>query len=372
MEQVPNRNAPAYGLESNSQVESPSDWSSPPSAVLEPCESSTLNIRSSLQSLSFKDKELPESEIQEQLLDLYFTYIHPWCPILHKHTILDKMVNKYCDEEDYIILHAIVATTMRFLTDSIPDEDKGKYRELSKEKVLLYGHSHSSVKVLQALVILTLDIVGSENGPSAWNILALITRSVIHLDLAVETTIVPDKTSNQTMRGVILPQQVSLIEKECRRRLFWMVYLLDRYTHIVTSFDFIIDETQIGRKLPTDDVHLDQIEEKKTKFFQIWQSDHELHNTENLGPFSFYIEAVHMLSLVHTFLKQQLDVTTQSGADEWQSGYRNLNDYLEKWRDAIPAEYGLASYINPTAIPTKILARRDDVGRVMLHAAYHT
>ena len=48
---------------------------------------------------------------------------------------------------------------------------------------------------------------------------------------------------------MVLPEPKSFIEDESRRRLFWMVYLLDRYATVATAFEFALDEKEIDRKL---------------------------------------------------------------------------------------------------------------------------
>jgi hypothetical protein len=107
------------------------------------------------------------------------------CPILHRRSTLDTLFGaSTLEEADRILLHAIVATTLRFSTDSrLTEQSRERYHTTSKQKVLLYGLENSSVKALQALVILALDTVGSSNGPPGWNLLALITRYVVeHLN----------------------------------------------------------------------------------------------------------------------------------------------------------------------------------------------
>lgn len=106
--------------------------------------------------------------------------------------------------------------------------------------------------ILPSQVILALDIMGTSNGPPGWNLLALITRSVVQLGLAVETTsvsVAPVYPSIYTLRAMVLPEPKTFIEDESRRRLFWMVYLLDRYATVSTAFEFALDEKEIDRKL---------------------------------------------------------------------------------------------------------------------------
>lgn len=52
-----------------------------------------------------------------------------------------------------------------------------------------------------------------------------------------------------TLRAMVLPEPKSFIEDESRRRLFWMIYLLDRYATVATAFEFALDEKEIDRKL---------------------------------------------------------------------------------------------------------------------------
>lgn len=215
-----------------------------------PLESPSLNITQSHTEFS-SEQALPPYDLLYALVDLYFKYVNTWCPILHRRSTLDSLFGPNpLEEADRILLHAIVATTLRFSTDPRLTEDRRRhYHDISKQKVLLYGLENSSVKALQALVILALDLVGSSNGPPGWNLLALITRSVVQLGLAVETTsfsVSPNYPSIYTLRAMVLPDADNFIEEESRRRLFWMVYLLDRYATIATAFEFALDEKVIS------------------------------------------------------------------------------------------------------------------------------
>jgi len=192
-----------------------------------PTQANSLNIAQNQREFS-SDHALPPYDLLYALVDLYFKFINTWCPMLHRRSTLDSLFGPTpLDEADKILLHAIVATTLRFSTDErLTEERRRHYHDVSKQKVLLYGLENSSVKALQALVILALDLVGSSNGPPGWNLLALITRSVVQLGLAVETTsfsVSPSYPSIYTLRAMVLPEADNFIEEESRRRLFWMV-----------------------------------------------------------------------------------------------------------------------------------------------------
>ncbi|KAK3291545.1 fungal-specific transcription factor domain-containing protein [Chaetomium fimeti] len=326
------------------------------------------------------EQELPPYDLLYALVDLYFKHVNTWCPILHRKTTLDSLFGpSMIDDEDKILLHSIVATALRYSTDvRLTEESRQRYHDVSKQRVLLYGMEHLSVKSLQALVILALDLCGSSNGPPGWNIMALITRAAVQLGLAVESnsfSVAPSYTSIYTLRAMILPEPRDFIEEESRRRLFWMVYLLDRYATIATAFEFGIDDCEIDRTLPCrDDLWLKN-QKVDTRWFRgddtkpggCGPPEHEVDKPENLGAFSYYIEILGILSKIHQFLKQPVDITALSDVETWQMRYKELDNALATWKFGLPGDYGyMAKLFQPASAKTL------NCGWVMLHATYHT
>ncbi|KAK7990892.1 transcriptional regulatory protein [Apiospora arundinis] len=323
------------------------------------------------------DQDLPPYDLLYALADLYFKHINTWCPILHRKTTLDALFGPSAlDETDRILLHAIVATTLRYSTDArLTDERRQHYHDVSKNRVLLYGLEHSSVKVLQALVILALDLCGSGNGPPGWNIMALITRSVVQLGLAVESnsfSVSPSFSSIYTLRAMLLPEPRDFVEDESRRRLFWMIYLLDRYATIATAFEFALDDKEIDRTLPCRDDLWMKNQKVDTRWFQTQDypsdlPDHDTNRPENLGAFSYYIEILGILSKIHKFLKQPVDISALSDVEQWQMRYKQLDNLLTSWKFGLPGDFGnMAKLYQPNCSKTLNCAW------VMLHATYHT
>ncbi|KAL5340529.1 putative C6 transcription factor [Aspergillus crustosus] len=341
---------------------------------------SSLKVPVSLfanQEQSFADPELdlPPYDLLYALVDLYFEHLNTWCPILHRRTTLDTFFGPSpLEEADRMVLYSIVATTLRFSNDSrLTEQARKRYHDSSKQKVLLYGLENSSVKALQALVILALDLVGSSNGPPGWKLLALITRSVVQLGLAVEaqsTLISPVYPSIYTLRAVTLPESESWIEDEGRRRLFWMVYLLDRYSTLATAFDFALDDKDIDRKLPCKDEYFIKNQPVETRWFQSSNDrpDH-LIRSENVGSFGLYVEILGILSRVHAFLKRPVDIGTLTDVEDWQSTYRKLDNELTTWEFNLPSEY---SYENASRAFSGSKHKGHHCDWVQLHSVYQT
>ncbi|KAE8152568.1 fungal-specific transcription factor domain-containing protein [Aspergillus avenaceus] len=330
------------------------------------------------QEQSFADPELdlPPYDLLYALVDLYFEHINTWCPILHRRTTLDTFFGPSpLEEADRMVLYAIVATTLRFSSDSrLNEQNRKRYHDSSKQKVLLYGLENSSVKALQALVILALDLVGSSNGPPGWKLLALITRSVVQLGLAVESKsslIAPVYPSIYTLRAVVLPESDSWIEDESRRRLFWMVYLLDRYSTIATAFDFALNDKDIDRKLPCKDEFFTKNQPVETRWFHHTSDRADyLKGAEYVGYFGLYVEVLGILSRIHTFLKRPVDIGALSDVEEWQATYRKLDSELTAWEFGLPTEY---AYENSSRLFNGSKANKGvHSDWVQLHAIYQT
>lgn len=330
------------------------------------------------------DSDLPPYDQLYALVDLYFKHVNTWCPILHKKRIFDTFFGpSMVVGEDKILLHAIVATALRYSTDErLTEESRHRYHELSKQRVLLHGMEHLSVKSLQALVVLALDLCGSSNGPPGWNIMALITRAVVQLGLAVETnslSVSPAHPSIYTLRAMILPESSDFVEEESRRRLFWMIYLLDRYATVSTAFEFALDDREIDRMLPCSDDLWIKNQKVETRWFRADDvrphsaagngnaAEHKVNRPENLGAFSYYIEILGILSKIHKFLKQPVDIGALLEVERWQMRYRELDTMLQDWTFSLPGEFRDTNKLFQQAS-----AKLPISGWIMLHATYHT
>ncbi|OAL29597.1 hypothetical protein AYO22_02011 [Fonsecaea multimorphosa] len=315
---------------------------------------------------------LPPYDLLYALVDLYFKHINIWLPLLDRKTTLDTLFGaSTLDEADRVLLHAIVATTLRFSQDPrLTPEGRQHYHDTSKQRVQLFGLENSNVRALQALVILALDVTGSTNGPPAWNLLALISRSMVQLGLAVEAGSAlasPMYPSIATLRASVLPEPKSWIEDEERRRLFWAVYLLDRYATIATAFEFALDEKEVDRRLPCRDDLFAANKPVETRWFRPPERPrYATGMTETHGHFSYHCELMAILGHIHQFLKRPVDIGSLTDVEQWQGSYRALDSDLNAWHFSLPDEFANITRLLKSNVP----AKNTNCGWIMLHAAY--
>ncbi|OAL40569.1 hypothetical protein AYO20_00305 [Fonsecaea nubica] len=315
---------------------------------------------------------LPPYDLLYALVDLYFKHVNIWLPLLDRKTTLDTLFGaSTLDEADRVLLHAIVATTLRFSQDPrLTPEGRQHYHDTSKQRVQLFGLENSNVRALQALVILALDVTGSTNGPPAWNLLALISRSMVQLGLAVESGSAlasPMYPSIATLRASVLPEPKSWIEDEERRRLFWAVFLLDRYATIATAFEFALDEKEVDRRLPCRDDLFAANKPVETRWFRPPERPRYATGiADTHGHFSYHCELMAILGHIHQFLKRPVDIGSLTDVEQWQGSYRALDSDLNAWHFSLPDEFANITRLLKSNVP----AKNTNCGWIMLHAAY--
>lgn len=319
-----------------------------------------------------QESELPPPDILYALVDLYFKHVATWSPILDRKNTFDVLFGRaVLEEPDRILLHAIVAVTLRFSADRrLTPQSRKRYHDISKQKVQMYGLENPNIQALQALVILAIDILGTSNGPQGWNLLALIARNVVQLGLNVEKSVYLAATpypSISCLQALAVSQPTSWTENEARRRLLWMVYVLDRYTTVSTSFNFTLDDSDIDRPLPCSYDLFSSNEPVETKWFR-WPEKPEtiINYPENLGSFAYHCEVLRILSRIHRFLNRPVDITSHAEVNEWRATYMQLDSDLNAFLGQLPGDYGRISQLCHSDPASKI------ANWIMLHAAFVT
>jgi hypothetical protein len=106
-------------------------------------------------------EELPPDDLIDALVEIYFTNIHPWIPILHVRQFRERMKDAAQRKKIETIFHAIVSLCVRFSDDPRlgSAEVRTRYSKRSRNIVILQSMESFSVENLQALVICAFDTV---------------------------------------------------------------------------------------------------------------------------------------------------------------------------------------------------------------------
>jgi hypothetical protein len=165
----------------------------------------------------------------------------------------------------------------------------------------------------------------------------------------------------------MLPEAKTWIEDEERRRLFWAVYLLDRYATIATAFEFALDEKDVDRRLPCRDDSFAANKPVETRWFRPLDGQKFSNSMADAhGHLSYHCELVGILGRVHQFLKRPVDIGSPSDVEKWQSSYRSLDGELNAWHFSLPDDFANITRLIKSNTP----AKSTNCGWIMLHAVH--
>ena len=219
-----------------------------------------------------------------------------------------------------IILLAITSSSLRF--ERPPDISEELSEAIStrcRHAVILRSMECFSVESLQALVILAFDIIGRGQGPSSWSIVGSMTRTVEQLRLDTEPidSESPGLDVDYLIRRMsFLPPAKTWTEEEERRRVFWCVFMMDRFSSVATGWGNSITGAALQRRLPCEGTIWERQVPVQTPYFgnestaqvSTPTSQKPLSDSgamEHIGGFAFCLEASENLNLVTSFFLQR-------------------------------------------------------------------
>lgn len=313
---------------------------------------------------------MPPENVVDDLVEWYFDNVHRWIPILHVQRFRERLRDPIERSGLSSILHAITSLGLRFNQDSRMTEAEKRTMSLRcRHAVILQSMERFSFESLQALVIIAFDIIGSGRGPSAWSVVGSMTRTVEHLRLSTEGghDAAPRDPHEYLLRRMsFLRQARGWKEEEERRRVFWSVFVMDRFCSIATGWNNSLTGADVRRRLPCEGAIWEAGTPVKTPFFGIAerssQSQKALTPTserraaddeevEAIGGFAFFIEATESLNLVTSFfLQNAVNFKDPQEVQMWLMRFKELDLRLVKWRLFLPPKWHNASVLNQDGI----------------------
>lgn len=169
-----------------------------------------------------------------------------------------------------------------------------------------------------------------------------MTRTAEQLQLSVEDEDKP--RSAAASNGVItsiafLPPPKDWSEEEERRRVFWNIFLMDRFCSISTGWNLSLTSADARRRLPCEGGLWEAAEplnmptpyfglsdQSSTKEYSLSSARPETQDQNYLGGFAYCIEATESLSQVTSFFLQQTrNGTASQDIQMWLVRFKQLD-----------------------------------------------
>ena len=193
--------------------------------------------------------DLPPNDVLVDLAELFFELIYPCTRLFHKQRFLNNMFSS----DRRLLLHAITVVSFRYWIKADPGpSQRDRYVQASRDKILLTATDECSVISTQALILLAVDAMGHAPGPRTWSVMAHLTAAAHQLGLAKDTGEVNQETNITLVRNEALNESMSLslIDQEERRRLFWTIYVLERFSSLSHGSPCSVDVKNIKQRFP--------------------------------------------------------------------------------------------------------------------------
>ena len=186
--------------------------------------------------------------------------------------------------------------------------------------------------------------IGRGRGPSSWSIIGNMVGTVEQLQLNVEEDeLYGSSNAGETLirRMLFLTPSKSWSEAEERRRVFWTVFLMDRFCSVSTGWKMSLTGADIKRRLPCEGAIWGQEQEVRTPYFGISDSKGPLSSSsglferqgssrsedqDSIGGLAYNIEATESLALVtNFFLHHAFVVNDTEKAQLWLMKFKELD-----------------------------------------------
>jgi hypothetical protein len=162
---------------------------------------------------------LPPRDTADQLVNIYFKYVHTIFPFLHEPSFRKEYEMLWREQSGsndvslmYCILYLVFALGCQFST-LFEDPIEGGDIYLNRAKSLLgfWVFDVGTVRVVQALLLLGVYLQSTNRPNRCWNVVGMGIRVAQGIKLHVET------------------ETEDLVERELRRRAWWGCLLMDRF-----------------------------------------------------------------------------------------------------------------------------------------------
>ncbi|TRM68359.1 fungal-specific transcription factor domain-containing protein [Schizophyllum amplum] len=275
-----------------------------------------------------EEVEYPDRELADRLVDAYFSRLHYLLPVIDKPSFMKQYVSLMDNTHDIVkhrtetafisLVFAVFACGANIV---IPDriDDGGMGMVYYERALILHYISHAKITVehVQCFTLLSSFLCAVNCLPQAW----ILTGQAVRMaqDLGLHRS--PRRQRN-----------LSEVQKETHRKIFWGVYVMDRMLALSLGRPLGINDSDcdVEQLVPIDDEYL---------------PDYLLHNiTTSSRPFlmtgfilltKLYHLAGRMLREVYSldYIKDNMDTERQA---QLQRTVETLDAALQRWLEEIP------------------------------------
>ncbi|EPQ54381.1 hypothetical protein GLOTRDRAFT_94337 [Gloeophyllum trabeum ATCC 11539] len=321
------------------------------------------------------DVQMPPPEQQEALVNVYFTYIHPFIPLIHKQQFLESFRASRQQPSGTQglskgLLLGIFAIAERYRAATMPPPPEGVMSEAgcdfaySAQEVIMKTVHHSHPVTCQALLLLGVRefAIGKPDQCTcpfslvAWSAL-LMSGTGMAIRMAYDLGLNRDP-EHWLYRG---REVFTVNDKQTRRAIWWACCSVDRRMSAFLGRPISIQDKDYNVKLPDPEAKCMDTECLVQIYDGLWQPVHEDPAASAFSPVSGHFAQCYHYSASLSIIMGQIINTmypvkrthldAQAPSQAWQA----MSAWLHQWYGSLPKEMQYLSVAQLADAPPHIM-----------------
>lgn len=279
-----------------------------------------------------EDPTLPPQAVLGELIQLFFEYVNPRAPLFHKLAFMEKAF----ESDRSVLLHGVVVVTLRYWTATdAPNETRTSWMKSSRERIYLHCIEHCTLVSTQALALLALDAIAEGPTTRIWVLTGMLAGAVNQLGLSRERKTQLTDPARPMVGNEMTDSnsEASSMASEERRRLFWTIFSLDRFSSVALGQAGHIPVKNIKLRYPANNDGW-----TSPSAAEWYQPKVTLRPFPASNAWRCYIEVLTLLDRSNRLLLHPFDFAIPAQSQEWQSHFRMLKVILMTWLETCPEQ----------------------------------
>ncbi|KAF9918041.1 hypothetical protein BX616_010512 [Lobosporangium transversale] len=278
---------------------------------------------------------MPPRDLAEHLIELYFTYVHPNIPVLHRPTFMRQYRNlDPLKKPPRALLNAMFAIASRYSTNpeiigNDPEAFGDEYFSRAKRLIDLEYEVPRQTSIQALLLMVTYRFTSAKSGGRVWVMLGMATRMAQDLGM-----------HRNSARWHLPP-----LEAELRKRLWWAVYVMDRWVSACMGRPMAIDDADCDVDYPSV-VEQDWADPDGNPV----SPSEEAEKLKEQSSFAlrYFVETIKLSQILGQILRGVYSPQTRNhGPGQVISTVYDLDTMLTKWLLALPSDLKYDNKIEP-------------------------
>ncbi|PGH12420.1 hypothetical protein AJ80_06727 [Polytolypa hystricis UAMH7299] len=298
-------------------------------------------------------------------LEMYFIYVNGATYCMFPREPFTQWVKFFRNKslDDKMLLYAVLAVGALFSGKGQQKTEAARLAKIAKHAVDKSQH-RLNLQLAQSRMILSVYHFMIGASVEAWDLAGSAIRAVCGLGLNVESEIPASASTNQAQEQALQNEAVM----ECRRRTFWIAFLLDRQSTFLLDSPTSLRAQDVFLRLPCREDLYELQKCANTPYFQTFLTlDTILPNErESLDPMAFLVEisAIWGDVLEHNYRAKYIPASRYTAL--FEEFYTMTTRRIDQWLESLPDHFTYST----KNMEQNVRAGKTDIF-IAVHILYH-